>query len=261
MIQIAPIPPTSLIPYTVESFDYQFLLLHEMLDERNKLTEYAKSYYREFSNRTNPDCFVILDNGAFELGVSESTEKIRRILDHFEGCIDEVILPDRMFFMDETLDLSSRGLEELEKYRTRFMFVPHGRTPMEWLKCLRSFLVNWYFLDKDFLTIGIAKDYGIWDGGRELLTILARHETNSDIHYLGMWNNVYEYSDFGLSVKSQIRSADTAKPFIVSHYPQEVGGFQQKFPRPNNYFQMEKTEFDMNIFTEIVEAWREAGRT
>lgn len=245
MIQIAPIPPISLIEWTVNRWPTQFLLLHEMFDYDGFKTSYMTEYLRHLSDQHH----VILDNGAFELGRPACMDCIRRALDEMQGLVTELILPDRMFFMDETLNMSFAAYETLSKEfpNLKLMFVPHGRTHHEWWRCLNYFLKQ----TDGNVTIGIAKDYGIWPGGRELMLELVPHD--KEVHFLGVWENIFEYKLF--ANKDRIRSCDTAKPFINAfwHDPDATS----KNPRPENYFHIQKDEVKMEIVEVITNLWED----
>ena len=93
------------------------------------------------------DKYTVLDNGAFELGRSVSTDYLASVAAWLQP--DEVVIPDVLYDADKTLELSEEFFSSFSG-EFKFMAVAQGKTWNEWLHCYKRFLV-----DPRVSTIGI----------------------------------------------------------------------------------------------------------
>jgi len=196
-VKIAVIPPTSLLEsYGVLGDKYHLCLSHEVLTN----VGYAEFYQR----RRREGDFVILDNSAHEQLEGQSLDQLVRAAKYVGP--SEIVLPDRLFFGDDTIERSTEAFERLREEfpTTRLMGVPQGRTVKEWLVCLDA------FLDLGVDTIGISKDYEVWPDGLEHSSNLSVEPANkTSICSAGDEN-------FGSSVSSRISFEGLTRPSQLS---------------------------------------------
>lgn len=204
---ITPIP--HLDDYAVHSpgESYHLVLSHVVLSNRP---------YAEFYGSLPRPRFIILDNSAHEM--LEGQTDIQLANAWAEIGADEIVLPDRLFFGDDTVEMSSSALSVLRHRTTaQFMAVPQGRTFDEWENCLTR------LLELDVETIGISKDYEVWPGGiRGLVERVADARNRVDkkvrVHLLGWGRDALSIR--GISDPSFcdgiIRGIDSAKPLVYA---------------------------------------------
>lgn len=174
---------------------------------------------------------VILDNSAHEMYTGADGSKLyeaaRRVA-AFEIC-----LPDRLFFGDDTYENSERALEYLQSRlpgQTRYMAVPQGRTPREWSYCLRRLCTL------PIHTIGISKDYEVWDGG--LVKLVKEVPSQFDVHLLGWSRGINLPVWVNTELKGRVRSIDSAKPVVYAARGMLVSQNFAYPRRPSDYFDM-----------------------
>lgn len=230
------IPPTALIKDYLD-FEFQFCLTHIARQD----AEYA-DIYAEIGRGGKHH--LIMDNGAFENGTSDSLEDLL----HWIGKIQpqEVVLPDRMFMADETIKMSQEAFEVIRQsdtlgYSPLLMGVAHGRNILEWRDCAEA------LVEMGCDTIAIPKDYEAWPGGRDILLdllVAMMHDPveekyrSFNIHLLGLERDVTAPSK--MKRKEWVRSIDTAKPFIYTAHRADMrmDHGSKHFPRPKNYFSL-----------------------
>lgn len=235
---ISPIP--QLERFATQGDRYHLVLSHLI----SSSPEY-RDFYRQ---RVQAQDFVILDNSAHEFGAG-------RHLEELIGCArdlspDEIVLPDRLFFGEDTLESSGAALGRLRRAfdRTfRYMGVPQGRTFQEWRQCLGGLIkigVN---------TIGISKDYEVWDGGLQRLVEEVRaHSWEVDIHLLGWGRQLWDLKSLtSLSDLALIRGIDSAKPLVYASAMIELPNPEilnpltvPPYPKRSNFFQLQEADID-----------------
>lgn len=198
---IAVIPPHDLLDeYATMGDQYHLILSSEVLSR----DDYG-SFYRD---RIQKGDYVILDNSAHEQlegqTITQLMEAIRTVYP------SEVVLPDRLFFGDDTLDRSTIAASV---FRREFpsvsqMGVPQGRTFNEWQACL----VGLRQLGVE--SIGISKDYEVWPGGlyRLVSTVQSFGFAPRQIHMLGWGRELWQLGD----LHDQARGVDSAKPIVYA---------------------------------------------
>jgi len=131
---------------------------------------------------------------------------------------DEIVLPDRLFFGEDTVETSTetyKFLEERLPKGVQYMAVPQGRTWREWMDCLDGLLAI-----KGVGSIGISKDYEPWDGGipalvERVLEKIDHGRGGHQIHLLGWGRDALQLR--GISHYSDvIRGIDSAKPIVYA---------------------------------------------
>ena len=242
-IKVAWIPP---IPHNREEsgIEIRLILGHEL---RNS-PEYVESL-----KPRSADTWVVLDNGAHE-----QRDAITEIeLNALAGVIqaDEVVAPDSLFSLEQTLFRSRkfiRSLSEEHPFRS-VMVVPQGLNPKEWVECLKGLLdevdrSSW----RGGFSLGISKDYDShpsFPGG--LISLLTSPSLEGllkvlPIHLLGWTRNLWTPSmvlSYFQETGIQIRSIDTAKPFVYALHNVDIStalyerGAIPEYPhRKPNYF-------------------------
>ena len=180
-----------------------------------------------------------MDNGAFENGSSDVLADIIEGIETMHP--QEVILPDRMFMSDKTIEMTADALRVLKpKYPgMNFQAVVQGRNYHEILDCIQAY--NYMGIS----IIGVPKDYEAWPGGREVICSLIRGEYCPPfdvdmIHLLGMEKDVHTVRRWRNC--NNIRSMDTAKPYIITAENRNM--FDCKIPRQKDYFYLSDKFFD-----------------
>jgi hypothetical protein len=202
-LRIAVIPPISLLEeYGVLGDGYHLCLSNEVLSN----TTYA-SFYRWRSEVIGD--YVILDNSAHEQLQGQSLDALMQAADLVKP--SEIVLPDRLFFGDDTVERSAEAADKLRQVfpGTKLMGVPQGRHPREWVNCLMG-LSSFAKVD----TIGISKDYEVWDGGlaKLVMTVLQWGYRPEQIHLLGWGRELWKLKELA----GLVRGVDSAKPIVYA---------------------------------------------
>lgn len=216
-----------------------------------------RDYYRE---RAEAGDHIILDNSAHELGSGKDAQSLGRLFKQLLA--KELILPDRLFFGDETVELSRRAYETLHKtvHPSHYVVVPQGRTVEEWAACLNQ-------LFRYGRVVGISKDYEVWPGGLPELVARAQRICGvslAGIHILGCPRDLGQ-----LRVLSQmpiVRGIDSAKPLSMalegrvfpSMYDWPLGGEASLYypHRNGGFFDADERDFYGRIAFSNVLAFR-----
>lgn len=230
-MKVAIIAPSALLrKYAVT--DYHLCLCHRILSD----DVYASFYSHEVRG------FVILDNSAHELGVGGMLMDMKRASDLVHP--DEVVLPDRLFFSDDTIKYSSESIDEFRRLAPRVMGVPQGTTPSEWERCCRE------LIEMGVNTIGISKDYEGWEGGLPKLVATVRHlawcswQPQVDaIHMLGWGRQLWQLNHLRAIQDSDptlpIRGVDSAKPLVFAAHGVDLSRNNVTYPgRLENFFDL-----------------------
>ena len=225
---------------------YHLCLAHLLENER---------YHTFYLSESSAGSYVILDNSAHEQQVGES---IAALLGYaYEIQASEIVLPDHLFEMEDTIKRTSEAILYLSNHATNildsfitppnFMIVPQGRDLTEYETCLTT-------LGDAFrkamptgvgLTIGVSKDFEVWAGGLFSLldrtVIPASRKYHAQIHLLGWGRDLWALKRINQTFGSQIRSVDSAKPFVFALYgialdPPATPIYPK---RPENYFTSE----------------------
>lgn len=200
-MKVAIIPPTSLLEeYGMMGDEYHLCLSARVLQDQ---------VYAEFYRwRSKLGDWVILDNSAHEQLEGQRVEQLvdaaTRIDPH------EIVLPDRLFFGEDTADLACEALPVFRRLfpHAKLMGVPQGRTRDEWEACLQ--VLTQLGVD----TVGISKDYEVWPEQLYGLIGLAASYgfTREQIHLLGWGRNLWELA----ALAGLARGVDSAKPIVYA---------------------------------------------
>ncbi|MHA1302216.1 MAG: hypothetical protein ACTSPI_00750 [Candidatus Heimdallarchaeaceae archaeon] len=241
-MQLAVITPIHFLEWLTRYGDrYHLILPH--------VAESSVAYINFYQTRIREGDFVILDNSAHEMGEAGSLDLQISLAKEIK--CQEIVLPDRQFFGDDTLE---RSIEAYHRIREelpgiRIMGVPQGRTFREFLVCLEG------LLELGVDTIGIPKALEGWDGGIPVLvfsTILAARRLNRDvaIHLLGIGRNFSQFFEIASNdwLSSHIRGVDSSKPIVYAAgglvLNSNPRGSQPKYPtRQVNFFEL--TDIDI----------------
>lgn len=173
------------------------------------------TYLAYFQLMKERDHFIMMDNGAAELGTSIPIQDICQAAALLEP--DEIIFPDALDDYKVTLIESERALPYFPK-RMRAM-VPQGKNWAEWEMCAK------FMVEMGCRTICVAKRYERFVGGRSYaLEIIKKHGWNEehDIHLLGCNSDPLLEISQALNVLPTIRSLDTAAPVSYAQNNQEL---------------------------------------
>ena len=194
---IAPIP---LLNTYADLGDKYHLVLGHLIKSEPKY----KEFYLESALRGD---FIILDNSAHEFGVGSDIDDLITMANDIDA--SEIVLPDRLFFGDDTLYYAQQAYPKVRQQlpNISIMGVPQGRTSEEYFECLRG-LSN---LGVD--TIGISKDYEAWPGGiRGILNFVTTFYPHLDVHLLGWGRDLEALYRIGKLYGNKVRGTDSAKP-------------------------------------------------
>lgn len=225
------------------------VLSHLLTDQR------YREFYRE---RKAAGDFLILDNSAHENGIGEGAGKL--LLQALDLLPDELVVPDALEDSKRTVEFAEAALRSWYGYagrlrdtRMRLMYVPQGRDPGDWAECLVRLMTLHDSEVPDFphCTIGISKDYAHWPGGLAQLLDLAQPFTREGhaIHLLGSGHDYWAAAELGR--KYQIRSVDTAKPFVWALHGMQMAArtphqvYSQPPARPQLYFYTHIEDLDL----------------
>lgn len=236
--------------YALLGDPYHLVLTHLVHDSQ----EYA-DFYRSLSRLGH---YTILDNSAHEFGFSASLDSILRAAHLIEP--SEIVLPDRLFFGDDTLRDSSQALERFRKEfpDAKLMGAPQGRILWEFMACYEG------LIDLGVDTIGLPKIYEVWTDG--LLGLARRFGKTIDIHLLGWGRDSIQLCDLSFYGGPNIRGIDSAKPLVYAAAGIKLNPipFQKQPPypgRPANFFQLTRNDFDRKLAYDNISAFRKWARS
>lgn len=200
-MKIAIIPPTALLEtYGVMGDEYHLCLSARVLED--------KTYADFYSWRSKLGDWVILDNSAHEQLEGQRVDQLVDAATRIDP--SEIVLPDRLFFGEDTVDLAREALPVFRRLfpHAKLMGVPQGRTRNEWEECLVALTV----LGID--SVGISKDYEVWNERLYGLVGLAASYgfTREQIHLLGWGRNLWELA----ALAGLVRGVDSAKPIVYA---------------------------------------------
>ena len=200
-------PPTGLPLVKEFNLGYHFVLSQYCTDP------VYKEFYREAHSRGH---FIIVDNGAAELGASIDIATVTQVADDLGA--DEIILPDVLDDCAKTLEYTERALEFVPVKRRAMC--PQGGNWFEWLLCAKK-MVDW-----GCATLCVAKRYERFPGGRPyaLQMIMERgwHKT-CNIHLLGCYENPLREIARAYHTFPGIRGVDTGAAIAYAQAGADLG--------------------------------------
>lgn len=251
-MKIALIPPIPNLSLAREGDGIHLLLAHLCKDQR------YVDFYKERSRRGD---YIILDNSAHEHGTGSPMQGLLKLAKRVGA--HEVVVPDVLFSMEETLDSAQDTLDWLvtvegwAAYRRagtpRLMLVPQGESLAELSVCLVGLLQAWCKFVKEAPdlvptpVIGISKDYQVYEGGLQgfVAKTVGPYRGNGifDVHLLGWANDLWATAQIQRSCP-WVRSTDSAKPFVyaLSKIKLEPGGDYPQYPRRKEDYFIAKIE-------------------
>lgn len=214
-MKVAIIPPTKYLEKFAHHNKnrYHLALAHRVLSDQ----KYAAFYRKCSENRE----YVILDNGACELGQSIEFSKLLRAI-KLVGA-SQIVLPDTLHDTDTTLEQTSAFLDKLLQSNAdiRTMAVVQGKTKDDWMRCFLAYCSNPYIS-----TIGISSTEAMFssldfDFSRvrtiDLLDKRNLIPKNKYIHLLGLPGS--GHLELGKLKKYPfIEGADTSAPVVHGFY-------------------------------------------
>ena len=234
---ITPIP--LLETYAVLSDNYHLILGHILTKE--------PQYMEFYKARAAEGDFVILDNSAHEFGVGSNIDGLINLA--IEVGASEIVLPDRLFFGDDTLYYAQQAYYKVRREipYISIMGVPQGRTLAEYSECLQG------LVELGVDTIGISKDYEVWPGGlKSIVGLILMMYPDIQIHLLGWGRDLTELYKIGKLFKGRIRGVDSAKPLqyadCMTEIPSDPGQVMPEYPRRDlNFFHLDYSDIPMGI--------------
>ena len=266
---IPPIPNLSL----AVGREYHLVLSH--------LLNYSSAYKRFYATESLNGAYIILDNSAHE---KKHGEQPHVLLDQaIELGASEIVCPDHLFDCNDTIKRTRESLDfflrnELQLQGMnpipRFMIVPQGNTPAEFSTCLQSMILDFMSTQKKAgysnsfaLTIGLSKDYEIWEGGlyrllSRVIFPLASTIESPQIHLLGWGRDLWALQSIVQDFSDRIRSIDSAKPIVYGidgisidsaipapEYPRRSSEY---FTTPISEKNLKIVQSNIRVFDEVV---------
>lgn len=191
------------------SLGYHLLLAPELLTDSKYLGYYL--------NKRRQGHFLIVDNGAAELGESLNFNDVLKVAEKVGA--DEIALPDVLEDSEATLSASIKHYHKVP--RQHRMFIPQGRSVLEWFACLHDAMAKF-----DFATIGIPKLMEMYPGGRAGIIdsiVESGAQNRYNIHLLGCYKApLKEVQSAYKAGKGFVRGIDTAAPLAYAHQGQSM---------------------------------------
>lgn len=282
-MEAIPIPPYLHVKEVMDSEFTHLVLAH--IYQRHP--SYAQ-YYRDLGMKAFvPETrkYIILDNGAYELGGSISPLELFHIFKAINA--HEVVMPDVLRDRHGTLNATARGLRtfqlELDEYNRRgpnIMIVPQGHTPGEWALCLfkqvELFMERYHYTNafhRSNLIIGVPKWVEVFPGGRYNLIEQFVHPVVQDlcggsvihvqtyVHCLGWEKDLWEIGRIARDFP-WIRSTDSAKPFRYAAADRTISldRIAPSYKHGHDYFEWHLDKDQMDMARANMQTYRMAAR-
>jgi len=200
-------------------------------------------YYRA---RVSLGEYVILDNGAYELGRSVPFEYVLDVAGYIEP--KEIVLPD--VFLDgfatlEATDSAHEIIRHITKWDyTNLMVVPQGKNTDEWTSCLKSLVST---VKPDAIGIPIVYERMMGRGTlihKTIEFLYNRTDCHPDIHLLGWDGDLYKLNAYARQFPLWLRGIDSAKPFYFAQRPEPKSILSgEDIKRPEGYFDLPSEAF------------------
>lgn len=235
-----------------------------------------KAYRDHYKKMAKAGAWIVLDNSAHEFGSGGDPSFLLRMA---QGVgVSELVCPDVLFDAQGTIE---RGCEAMSLYKSlldngsiqslpQLMIVPQASSIYEYGICLKR-LMEYHsrlFGNRHF-TIGVSKDYEVWNGGiinlidRFIAPLSPSHLF--DVHLLGWGRQLHQLTAINQRFPTLIRSTDSAKPFVYATQMEwlQLDRYSPEYPkRPENYFDIELTEDQLRCARHNVTIFRQrAGWT
>lgn len=185
------------------------------------LTAESQEMYCFKSMANALDEYLILDNGAWELG-TPACDALYSVLSNFgngissRALVDEVVCPDVFQDKDATLEMMYNHFKLLYHLCRRLMMVPQGKNVFEWTGCLldmRAYAESSW--NNGRVSLGIPKVVETYQGGRHGICCWLEDHPHlvpaGGVHLLGVWAELDEI--LALRNFEFVRSIDTTMPY------------------------------------------------
>jgi hypothetical protein len=250
-MKLALIPPISLLGATLQT-DYQL-----MLPQLTTSPEYSTMYDNHCKN---PRQFVILDNGEAE-GYSSTPIELMQIANSYK--VDEIVLPDVIGNMDETLERSRAFLDFAGTVTTikrfQYMFVCQGQDEFEFIESA-DIAARW----PEVTTIGIPRHALVtcdsFDARKSIANILqASDRFDKRIHFLGA-NPISPrearfLADPDHTTQRCVRGMDTSMPFNYALAKAKMDD-GVNVGRAQDYFNLPASKFDGDLMQKHLDTYK-----
>lgn len=259
MTEFIAIAPTGLLQ-EIKNQRMHLTLAH-LLAPNTKAGETARLFFQQSSQQA----YIILDNSAHEGYYFKYWELIALAS---EVGASEIVVPDKPSSWSETAELAMHFLslvagdtetaKQVAALRPAWMLVPHGNTLQEWFQCCDVLMSDYVFLQREepelfakplTLGFGITDVKERWQPEEldEVMGILQSFQVKfgCNLHILG-WNRGPGLWDYvpPLLRKYNVRSVDTAKPFSLALYGDEIP--EELRGRPQNVFDRQFTDLEVD---------------
>jgi hypothetical protein len=207
-----------------------------------------------------PNAFVILDNGAFEMGETCDLDDLVRAIELIEP--HEVVLPDALRNRDKTLRFTEAAVKCLRGigYKGGLMAVPQGVDKSEWIVSLFDMLRI-----PEVTTIGLFEELADWFDSR--MRLLQEYGDairiyEKPIHLLGIDEGFVELNQIPTKFP-YVRSMDTGKVVGFSRQGVVILPLKQNpvrtayAGRPKDFFNLDVEPFKPLLLRNIkvIDAW------
>lgn len=234
-MRFAPIPPTSLLDEFSNTF--HLCLAHVLSTDNAQMRYYER-------RAVDMDDYVILDNGAYELGASFDFAHVIEIAKRIRP--EEIVLPDVFLDGPNTLKEASKGYALLQKVHelrySNLMVAPQGKTTEEWMTCLDGLV---QVIQPDVIGIPVVYERMMGRGVliNEVVKYFGHGHYQPDIHLLGWDGDLYKLKCYAKDYWF-IRGIDSAKPFYyaMGDLPCLVSSGRRP-QRPQDYFDIPRELF------------------
>jgi hypothetical protein len=254
---------TALIPPIPDLHKFGTGSFHLLLSHLFKSQEYREHYKKMRAN----GAWLVLDNSAHENGAGEMSEVLLKQALYYNA--QEIVVPDVLDDGESTIETGREALDAwfprtgtspLDGLNPQLMYVPQGKDYADWKECLRNLIgMHKYVAKKNNVranfTIGISKDYEVWDGGIARLIrddvepIVRGNQQGVQVHLLGWGRQLWCLRGIAKEFP-WIRSTDSAKPFVYAWKGIELDSMQDPPPyptRPPGYFFRKLTKKQIEI--------------
>lgn len=252
-MNIAHIMPGKLFSILEECKELQqvnLVLAHEL--------EINKDYLDAVMSPLFQKSFIILDNGAYELGESISVERLIEIAKAINA--NAVVIPDSRFNTRKTLLLAQHAIPILRKElpHVKLLGVPQGNNDLSIWECFEELCE--LGVDGFGLYAEIGEVAGMQTRYEFLLTLQKRYSKEmlhqKYIHLLGMEEDLTQLKN--QASLSWVNSNDSAKVIVCGLEGIHIssrGTYSEKYPRrPKDYFDLKEfTENQIHLIKENIE--------
>jgi len=211
----------------------------------------SERYAKWFFDQSCTGAFILLDNGAAELGSGVDVDLLVDTASRVRAA--EVIVPDKLSNGRETLKMGELALANpafLDGPWT-LMCVPQGQTELEYLQCARE-MSNW-----PIDSIGISRflvDRGMVQSRIEVIPkLLDIFGTNVDYHLLGCPDDPLEAFQINQAYPGIIRGTDSGIASLFTQINKRMDGPGYEKPRIELRFD---SELDADLLKLNVILWR-----